>query len=34
MDRAEGEDQILLAKLDRLNALVYARDPAIVPDPQ
>ena len=30
MDRAEGEDQILLAKLDRLNALVYARDPAIV----
>ena len=30
MDNAEVEDQALLAKLDRLNALVYARNPAIV----
>ena len=30
MDTGDAEDQALLAKLDRLNALVYARDPAIV----
>jgi hypothetical protein len=30
MDTGDAEDQSLLAKLDRLNALVYARDPAIV----
>jgi hypothetical protein len=30
MDTTDGEHQSLLAKLDRLNALVYARDPAVV----
>jgi hypothetical protein len=30
MDTADAQDQALLAKLDRLNALVHARDPAIV----
>jgi hypothetical protein len=30
MDAADAEDQAVLAKLDRLNALVFARDPALV----
>ena len=30
MDATDAEDQALLAKLDRLNDLVYARDPAVV----
>lgn len=30
MDATDAEDRALLAKLDRLNDLVYARDPAVV----
>ena len=30
MSAADAEDQAVLAKLDRLNALVHARDPAVV----
>jgi hypothetical protein len=30
MVAADTEDQALLAKLDRLNALIYARDPSVV----
>jgi hypothetical protein len=30
MDVADAEDQAVLAKLDRLNAFIFARDPAVV----